>query len=363
MVSQKTKKLPTSDGFITPIEDHFSVRGTLSDKNTDRVEYTDIPLNAGTPLQRQRQSFLTPNALFFVRNHALIPEVDVNTYRLSIDGMVKKTLSLSLFDLQKDFASRTVTSTLICAGYRRHELEAIAPIPNEVPWQADPISTANWRGVPLQEVLEAAGLRSGAAHIAFLGMDEAQGDGNPSGFGASIPIEKALSPEVLLAYEMNGEPLPPEHGYPPRVIVPGYIGARSVKWLANITVQAEPSTNYYQSRAYKLFQPHDRPERVDWEQGRVLEELPVNSVICEPADRACLKPGLTLIRGIAIGSGGRRVEKVEVSCDQGATWKHAQIAQENDWAWCFWQVWMDLAPGTYQFMVRAFDCAGYSQPE
>jgi len=150
---------------------------------------------------------------------------------------------------------------------------AVKPIPGEVPWSADVIGTATWRGVPLREVLRAVGVEADARYVAFTSLDEAQFEGKQVHFGSSIALEKAFSPDVLLAYEMNDEPLAPEHGFPLRVIVPGYIGARSVKWLREITLQERPSTNPYQARDYKLFPPEITAQTADWSRGKTIEDL------------------------------------------------------------------------------------------
>ncbi len=148
----------------------------------------------------------------------------------------------------------------------------VAPVPGEVPWSAGAIGNAQWSGAPLREVLEAAGAGLEVRHVAFGGMDEIEMEDQRFGFGGSIPIEKAISPEVMLAYEMNGEPLAPEHGAPLGDVVPGYIGACSVKWLSSITLQEAPSSNYYQTHAYKIFPPQVDEETADWEKGLMLGE-------------------------------------------------------------------------------------------
>src|SRR5262249_28072208 len=161
-----------------------------------------------------------------------------------------------------------------CAGHRRDELATVEPIPGEIPWGAEAIGNAVWRGVTLREVLLAAGVGPEVQHVAFLGLDAMHKGGGRVAFGGSISIEKGMSAEVLLAYEMNGQPLPPHHGFPLRVLVPGYIGARSVKWLASIVLQDAPSSNYYQAHAYKVFPSHIQAERADWTQGQMLGALP-----------------------------------------------------------------------------------------
>jgi sulfite oxidase len=189
-------------------------------------------------------------------------------------------------------------------------------------------------------------------------------EGFPS-YGASIPIEKALSPEVLLAYEMNGEPLPPEHGFPLRVVVPGYIGARGVKWLSSIELREAPSDNHYQAGVYKLFPPNVSSETADLSGGLMLGEVPVNAAICVPQDGEDLPAGPVAVRGYAVAGGGRRVERVDVSSDAGRTWTQAELleAEEYLWAWRFWEARLKLRPGPYRIVARAFDSAADTQPE
>jgi sulfite oxidase len=213
-------------------------------------------------------------------------------------------------------------------------------------------------------VLLAVGIQGEAKHVAFCGLDEISRSGEHFGFGGSIPLEKALEPEVLLAYEMNGKPLPPLHGFPLRVVVPCYIGARSVKWLANIHVQEQPSTNYFQRKAYKLFPPDVQSEAADWEKGTMLGDLPLNSFICQPREGETFAPGQVTISGYAITGEGRLVERVELSIDGGATWTEASLpGRVHPWAWRFWRATLDPRPGQYQIMVRAWDSSGETQPK
>jgi sulfite oxidase len=260
----------------------------------------DEPFNGGPTPDRLLGSFLTPNELFFVRNHGGVPEVDPASYRLTVDGLVERPLSLSLEDLGR-LPRSSVTATLQCAGNRRLEMMAYQPIKHELPWGTEAVSNAEWSGVPLREVLAAAGAgperRSKARHAAFLGLDDTERHGHRFNFGGSIPLAKAMHPEVLLADTMNGKPLPPVHGAPLRVVVPGYIGARSVKWLSRITLQETPSDNYFQATAYRLFPPHFGPDNVVWEQGLMLGEAPINSVILSPAEEGVVPAGRVVVRG------------------------------------------------------------------
>src|SRR5215204_1467256 len=281
-----------------------------SEKHTEMIIRSEQPLNAEAPLDLLPRNFITPTELFYIRNHGSMPEVDTERYRLSVTGMVQQQMRLSLNEIRQNFSKSTVTATLQCAGNRRQDLMEVAPIPGEEPWSAGAIGNAEWSGALLTEVLQAAGVYPEVRHVAFTGLDEIEMGDQSFGFGGSIPIEKAMSTEVLLAYEMNGELLTPGHGFPLRVVAPGYIGARSVKWLANIRVQEEPSSNYYQTHAYKLFPPQVDEETADWSKGLMLGELSVNSVICQPADEETLPAGPISVRGYAITGGERSVERV-----------------------------------------------------
>jgi sulfite oxidase len=309
-----------------------------------------------------RQHFITPNELFFIRSHAPTPEISLAQYQLNVSGLVQTPLTLSLPDLQK-LPRHTVTATLQCAGNRRDELIAAKPVPGEVPWAADGISTAVWSGVRLREVLLAAGVQPEAAHVAFTGADDVMRHGHTFGYGSSIALEKALSEEVLLADVMNGEPLTPVHGFPLRAVVPGFIGARSVKWLTHISVQAEPSDNYFQAKAYRLFAPHITPETVQWEAGLPLSEQSLNAVICEPQTNAVLPAGQVQVRGWAVAGGQRRVARVDVSADGGSTWQTAALSGDEAWTWQFWEVAVTLPRGETELVVRAWDTAANTMPE
>jgi len=217
---------------------------TIGDTDPALTVYKDEPFNAGTPLALLRRDFITPHSLFYARNHGSIPTVDPASYRLTITGDVRTEISLSLDALRRDFPSETVTATLQCAGNRRAELMAVKDIPGESPWTADAIGAAAWTGVPLHAALEAAGVGEEARHVAFTGLDTAHLEGHTFNVGGSIPLDKAWQSEVLLAYAMNDDSLSARHGFPLRVVVPGYAGIRSIKWLGEIRVQAEPSDSY-----------------------------------------------------------------------------------------------------------------------
>ncbi|MBX3061596.1 MAG: molybdopterin-dependent oxidoreductase [Anaerolineae bacterium] len=319
------------------------------------------PPNAGTPIT-QLARFITPITSFFQRNHASIPNINPATYHLTIDGLVNQQLQLTLADLQR-FARHTLISTLQCAGNRRTEMNAYKTIGGEIIWDFDAISTAEWSGVRLADVISAAHPQALAAHVAFTGLDHVEKEGETFAYGGSIDLRRALTNDVLIADKMNGQSLPAEHGYPLRIIVPGVIGARSVKWLSHIRLQAEPSDNYFQTNAYKLFPSHSTRETVDWSQGLMLDATRLNSVILDPQNGVMIPQGDYTIRGYAVGSEGSAVTKVQISLDNGASWREAQMEDRAEkWAWRFWQFPTTLSHGDYQLWVRAEDSSGATQP-
>lgn len=331
-------------------------------KHPSFVIHEDAAFNGGSPLDLLVQGNVTPKELFFVRNHGTIPSINDKAFRLKINGWVVSPLELSLDDLKSQFSYRTLTATLQCAGNRRRELADAAPIDDQLSWGCEAIGNAVWGGVSLAEVLAVAGVKPEARHVAFSGLDTVQHEDAP--YGSSIPIEKALRPEVILAYEMNGEPLPQLHGYPLRVITAGYIGARSVKWLQEIRLQEQPSDNYFQAVAYKLFPPQTTPETVQYETGLMLGELSVNAVICTPGEDAALKAGKIQVKGYAMAGGERSVWRVEVSADGGQTWQCAEfLSEDTPWAWRLWCTELNLPAGEHEIVVRAWDTAANTQPE
>jgi sulfite oxidase len=322
------------------------------------------PFKAQSPLGRLVDAAITPRELFYVCTHAPIPEVGEETFRLEVAGMVERPLRLRLADLRANFPEVEVVATLQSAANRRTELARVRPLEGLTPWGASGIGTASWRGIPLAALLAGAGPLDGAAHVAFTGLDQSERDGERCGFGGSIPFAKAMAGDVVLAWEMNGEPLLAEHGYPLRLVVPGWIGARSVKWLSRIEVRREPSDNYQQRRGNKLFPPHLDAGTVDWSDGLTLGESSLNSAICEPLDGAELASGPVRVRGYAVAGGQRTVERVDVSADNGASWTVAALTGEAaPGVWRLWEARIELPAGPHELVCRAWDSAANSQPE
>jgi sulfite oxidase len=322
------------------------------------IVHSRSPYNAEPSLARLRSAFITEASDFYVRCHGAIPDLDEATHRLRVDGRVVRPLDLSLPDLKSLAPCRDVHAVMQCAGNRRADLQPVAPTTGD-PWQAGAIGHAVWTGLPLADLLRHAGAEPDAAHIAFESADELE-QGTP--YGASIPSSKARDPDVLLAWAMNGAPLRPEHGFPLRLVVPGYAGVRSPKWLRRITVGDHPSSNPIQSTDYRLLPPDVTPETVDWNRGLVINELPINAAICEPSPDQTITPGALSVRGYAI-CGTRTVERVDVSADGGRHWQQAELERAaSPWSWTFWTVTVHLDPGNHELVVRAWDSAGQTQP-
>lgn len=325
----------------------------------------ESPYNAVPPLDELCRSHITLVSSFYVRNHGPVPAVDAASYRLLVDGLVQRPLCLSLDELREGFEPVDLCATLQCAGNRRAELADFRPIQRKTPWGPQAIGTATWTGIRLRDLLAAAGADPGLdGHVAFEGLDRADDSEGDGVFGCSIPMQKAFSPEVLVAYAMDGEPLPALHGYPLRVVVPGYIGARSVKWLQRITVRQSPSENRFQQRDYRLFPPDVTAETAEWDKGKMLMETPITSVICFPADKSTVPAGRVEICGYACAGGDRLVAEVQVSTNGGGTWVQGRLhGQGKPWQWRLWSAEVDLSPGEHLLICRAVDSAGEEQPQ
>ena len=330
-------------------------------KRADLIVHEDEPFNAETGLAALAEGPLTATDAFYVRGHAAVPEIDPAAWRLHVHGLVERELDLSLTTLREAFREREVTATLQCAGNRRAGLIAVRDIPGEAPWGPGATGTATWTGVALADVLTLAGPLLEAAHVGFDGADLCSEAEPAQRFGGSIPLEKACRPEVLLAWAMNGGPLPLVHGAPLRVVVPGYIGARSVKWLERIEVRSTPWQGYFQHVVYRLLPEDGLPGPGV---GIPLGLVALNSAVLSPADGETVAAGLVEVRGYAFAGGERHVARVDVSLDGGASWSQAELLEDlGRWAWRHWRITVDLAPGEHEILVRAWDSSAATQPE
>jgi sulfite oxidase len=330
-------------------------------KRADLIVHEHEPFNAETGLAALAEGALTPTDAFYVRAHGAVPHIDPARWRLRVGGAVERELRLSLETLREAFRERELTATLQCAGNRRAGLMAIRDIPGEAPWGPGATGTATWSGVALGDVLALAGPRPDASHAAFEGADLCPEARPAQRFAGSIPLDKACRPEVLLAWAMNGRPLAPVHGAPLRVVVPGYIGARSVKWLERVELRPTPSEGYFQHVAYRLLPADGRPGPGA---GMPLGLVALNADVLAPADGDSVDAGPVEVRGYAFAGGERHVARVDVSVDGGGRWAQAELLDDlGPWAWRQWRITLDLAPGDHEIVIRAWDSSAATQPE
>jgi len=330
-------------------------------KRADMVVHEDEPFNAETSPAALAEASVTATDAFYVRGHGAVPQIGAEDWRLQVDGLVERELGLSLATLREALTEREVTATLQCAGNRRAGLMAMRDLPGHQPWGPGATGTAVWTGVALGDVLALARPLPEAAHVGFEGADLCHEAAPGERFGGSIPLSKACRPEVLLAWAMNGEPLAPVHGAPLRVVVPGYVGARSVKWLQRIELREQPWQGYFQHVAYRLLPEDGTPGPGA---GMPLGLVALNAAVLSPADGATVPAGMVEVRGYAFAGGERDVARVDVSLDGGASWAQAELLEDlGVWAWRHWRITLDLTPGDHEVLVRAWDTSAATQPE
>jgi DMSO/TMAO reductase YedYZ molybdopterin-dependent catalytic subunit len=324
-------------------------------RDTRLAAVTEAPFNAETMLTRH-MGVITPNAAFYVRNHFAIPDCVIAEWRLTIAGAVETPVELTYEELRA-LPSRTVLVTLECAGNGR---SAMRPQAEGEPWGYGAVSTAEWTGVPLRTVLELAKLTPATHEVIIEGADRgfvaAADEVIP--FARGLPLDQAMHPDTLLAYAMNGEVLPPEHGFPVRLVVPGWYGMAAVKWVARIEAITRSFGGFYQVERYIMRSP---------EQGETdstpLTQIAIRSLITTPENDATLSRGRQAIRGLA-WSGFASLSRVEVSVDGGVTWSPATWTSEpTRYAWRSWEYdWRAERPGEVAIQCRATDEAGNTQP-
>ena len=313
--------------------------------------------NHGMPLEALRFD-VTPLGLHYLLTHYDIPVVDADAWRLEVGGAVARPLELTLDDLRRR-PTQELIATMECAGNGRVHVE---PHVVSQPWLLEAVGTARWRGTPLAGLLEEAGVGESAVEVLFTGLDRGVEGGEEQSFARSLPLAEALRDDVLLAYEVNGVPLPPQHGYPLRLLVPGWYGMTSVKWLARIDVLETPFDGYQQRHSYRVRQEED-------EAGEPLARIQVRALMAPPG----VPEFLTRVRTVRAGevelegrawSGEAEVAGVEVSTDGGATWAEAVLepAALGRWAWRRWRFSWHAEPGEHELCCRARDEAGNVQP-
>ena len=330
---------------------------------TDSVQLTSEELqlatrNHGMPLEALRYD-VTPIGLHYLLIHYDIPVVDPTSWRLRLGGLVETPIELSLDDIRaRKSVSRTVT--MECAGNGRTQMK---PRPMSQPWVLEAVGTGTWTGTPLADVLQEAGVQDEACEVVFTGLDRGVEGGVAQQYQRSLPVADVLQGDALLAYELNGVPLPPQHGFPLRLVVPGWYGMTSVKWLTSIEAVSEPFAGFYQAVSYRFRQDADEP-------GDPVTRMAVRSLMAPPGipdfytRRRLLEPGPVQIQGRA-WSGSGPIVAVEVSADDGVSWHAAEVtpgAEAHAWSSWRWR-WEPPGPGDYVLACRATDTTGAQQPD
>lgn len=329
--------IPTPD--ITPEELQLAVR------------------NHSMPLEALHYP-ITPIGLHYLLIHFDIPAVDAQTWQLAVGGLVKRPLRLSLDDIQSR-PQTTIAVTLECAGNGRARL---SPRPMSQPWLSEAVGTAEWTGTPLAPILAEAGLRENAREVVFTGLDRGVQGGIDQLYERSLPLAEVQRPEVMLVHAINGQPLPPQHGFPMRLIVPGWYGMTHVKWLRAITVTEAPFEGYQQSRAYH-FRVNDQGA------GEPVTRMLPRALMVPPgvpdfmSRTRFVTPGTYGIEGRA-WSGLGTVTRVDFSDDGGRRWAGVELgAAVSPFAWRGWRHDWKAEPGEHELCVRATDSEGNVQPD
>ena len=348
-----TAAMPTVDAAVPALDPEEACQQAI---DGGLVVHRAHPLNCETSIPELIGGVVMPNPRFYIRNHFQIPQLDHSNWHLKIGGLVERPMNLSLRHLMK-MPSQSRFVTLECAGNGRSTLN---PPINGEQWKLGAVSTAEWTGVPLTEVLDRAGIKAGAREVLFRGADSGTLDANsqPIRFERSLSIDDTRGSDALLAYAMNGETLPIQHGYPLRLIVPSWYAVASVKWLTEIDVISEPFRGHYQTEAYFF----------EWQRGGELVREPVSlqrvrSLITEPEPDFEVERGEVLVRGVA-WSGAAPIARVEVSIS-GGPWQDARLITERKrHSWQGWELLTRLEQrGPTVISARATDMAGRTQPE
>lgn len=331
------------------------------------------PYNAETPPVLAIDNLITPNELFFVRNHLPVPDLKAEECKLNVEGS-DRCISLNLEELKTKFRKFELISAIQCAGNRRSEMNKVKTVKG-LSWSHNAISNAKWGGVLLADLLIAAGVNPKDSEIKHVHFEGADKDPTGSPYGASIPFSRIFDRNlpVLVAYEMNDQPLPRDHGFPLRIVAPGIVGARNVKWLQRIAVSSEEYQGHWQQNDYKPFSPNVDWDNCDFSKSVAIQELPVTSAICLPPDGSVIHESeeeITL-KGYAYSGGGNGILRVDVSIDEGKNWLTADLIQtdqdrDNMYSWTLWQCVVPIPEshnGKMKLLCRAVDSSCNIQPE
>lgn len=319
-----------------------------------RIPRSIIPENQEFPML-SLSSRVTPEKQYYIRNHFPYPALPLNDWALNIEGLVQKPISLN-YQAFFQFPQIILPVTMECTGNKRAYFQ---PKARGIQWEQGAVSHALWTGVPLRTLLQVAGIMPNVREVIFEGMDTGERTDLPGifRFARSLPVEKAMHPDTLIALCMNGKPIPYKHGYPARLIVPNWYGMASVKWLSRIVATDQVFTGPFQRIDYVVYRSETDSQR------RPVTLMKVNSVISQPTDQAVLRRGKHFITGTA-WSGHGSVKMVEISLDEGESWNLVVwLDSEEKYSWRRWGWdWNVSVPGTYLIMVKATDDKGNIQP-
>ncbi|KAI7856915.1 Oxidoreductase, molybdopterin-binding domain-containing protein [Circinella umbellata] len=358
----------------------YSHDPSRDDKNL--IVHTEKPFNAEPNPKDLISNFITPEKYFFCRSHGNIPNLDEASHKITIEGVnITTPKTFEVQELKTRFEKKSIVMAMQCAGNRRDGLHKVKHTEGVI-WGPGAVANGIYSGCRLKDVLESIGIteqmgHTATLHVAFQSVEKCEED---ECYGSSIPLSKAVDEfgDVLLAYELNGAPLTRDHGYPIRVVVPGYIGARSVKFLKSIRIQDKESSAYYQQRDYKIL-----PENVGsiddakeyWSITPAIGEYNVQSFVCDPPSGLVDVPILAnaqpvKVQGYALSGGGRSIQRVDVSGDDGNTWVHAELQSQPItertsvyiWSWTLWTAHVHVKAGV-RLVSRAVDSAGNIQQE
>lgn len=359
--------LRTAGGLIVGLAaeelSYFAPSTAAAEESSESPLITRVarPYDAETPVH-EFSSYLTPNEQFFVRSHFGPPpleKVNPDTWRLRVAGLVDRPLVLRLDEL-KQFEEVSIIAVLQCSGNGRAFYEPKAP---GVQWERGAVGNAKWTGVRLRDVLSRTEVQASARHLQMLGADRPVATTTPL-FLRSIPVEKALHPDTILAYAMNDRPLPLLHGAPLRLITPGWMGDACVKWLTELTLQEEEAQGYYMQTAYRHpVRPVEPGSMIQPADMKPIEAMVVKSLIVRPGQGASVRQGSQMIQGVA-WTGEGKILKIEISTDNGRTWTDAQlVGPDTPYAWRQWRFsWPIKESGSYTVLSRATDDRGHTQP-
>jgi len=367
--AQQQRNIRDDDTYLDTLVDPFGY-----ELNRSMWLHNKMPIVAEVPNLELIKNWRTPNDMFYMRHHYPVPNLDEDVYTFTVTGMgiTGGEVTISMHDLHTKFPPHTIVATLMCTGNRRSEMQKEVPSTSGLPWKVGGLSTAQWTGARLCDVLAYCGFHfdhPGVTCINFTGKDRSK---RGQDFGSTIGLKYVLPHrDVILAYKMNGTDIPHIHGYPVRAIIPGVTAARSIKWVENIDLAAEEHSSHYQRVAYKVWTPNKSFKGVDMSTIPPIMDLPVTGGICSLSDGDSITASSTIIvQGYAFSGGGRAIVRAELTFDEGETWHNCDLVDDGQedgrkWAWTFWSCELPTpaTAGPVRIAFKATDSSHTSMPD